>query len=71
MDKIILLYAQLNCITHQAFEMFTSNELLESWLVNVADIQAFVGGKFELFWEPSDRENNSTIGCKVTALELD
>ena len=71
MDKIILLSAELNCNTHQAFEMFTSNELLESWLVNVADTQAFVGGKYELFWEPSDRENNSTIGCKVTAIESD
>jgi uncharacterized protein YndB with AHSA1/START domain len=71
MDKIIVLSAQLNCSEHKAFEMFTSNELLQSWLVIEADVQPFVGGRYELFWEPDDRENNSTIGCKVTAVEPD
>jgi uncharacterized protein YndB with AHSA1/START domain len=71
MDKIILHSAQLQCNTHRAFKMFTDNQLLESWLVNVAEVESFVGGKYELFWEPSDRENNSTLGCKVTAIEVD
>jgi len=71
MDKIIQLAVQLRCDQHQAFKMFTSNSLLESWLTDVAEVEPFAGGKYELFWEPNDRENNSTIGCKVTAIEAD
>jgi len=71
MDKILRCSVQLRCNTHRAFEMFTVNELLESWLVTLAEVEPMVGGKYELFWEPHDRENNSTIGCRVTAIEPD
>ena len=71
MDKILHCSVQLRCNTHRAFEMFTINELLESWLVALAEVEPVVGGKYELFWEPDDRENNSTIGCRVTAIEPD
>ncbi len=71
MNKIILRSIQLQCDLHHAFTMFTKNQLLETWLVNVADIEPAVGGKYELFWDPNDRENNSTLGCKVTAFETD
>ena len=69
MNKIIHHSARLKCDAHRAFELFTVNQRLESWLVNVAEVEPFVGGKYELFWEPDDRENNSTIGCLVTAIE--
>jgi uncharacterized protein YndB with AHSA1/START domain len=49
--------------------MFTDNVLLASWFPVEADVEPVVGGKYELFWDPADRENNSTIGCKVTAVE--
>jgi uncharacterized protein YndB with AHSA1/START domain len=49
--------------------MFTDNELLASWLTNLADVEPHVGGKYELFWVPDEREYNSTIGCKITAME--
>ena len=49
--------------------MFTNNTLLQTWLTKASDVEPAVGGNYELFWEPSDRENNSTIGCKVTAVE--
>ncbi|UCE06909.1 MAG: SRPBCC domain-containing protein [bacterium] len=68
MDKIIHLSVQLSINSTQAFKYFTDNKLLESWLVKVAEVEPQVGGKYELFWEPSDRENNSTIGCKITGL---
>lgn len=71
MDKIIHHSIQLHCDPHRAFELFTVNQLLESWLVNVAEVEPVAGGKYELFWEPNDRENNSTIGCKITAIEAD
>lgn len=71
MDKIVHHSVRLHCDARRAFEMFTVNNLLESWLVNLAEVEPVVGGKYELFWEPEDRENNSTIGCKVTAVEPD
>jgi uncharacterized protein YndB with AHSA1/START domain len=51
--------------------MFTVGELLQSWLAPLAEVSSRVGGKYELFWQPNDRENNSTIGCRITALETD
>ncbi len=71
MEKIIHLSVHLRCDTHQAFEMFTNNSLLELWLVPRAETEPILGGRYELFWEPNDRENNSTIGCRVTAIEPD
>ncbi len=49
--------------------MFTFNEHLQSWLAEVADVEPEVGGKFELFWNPDDKENDSTIGCKILAFK--
>jgi uncharacterized protein YndB with AHSA1/START domain len=71
MDNVIHLSYRLNCDPHRAFEMFTVNARLESWLVTVAEVEPHVGGVYELFWDPGDRENNSTIGCRITALETD
>ena len=34
----------------------------------MADVEPKVGGKYEPFWNPEDRENDSTIGCKVLAI---
>jgi uncharacterized protein YndB with AHSA1/START domain len=71
MDRVIHLRTTLTCSSRRAFELFTINNLLESWLVTIAEVEPVVGGKYELFWEPHDRDNNSTIGCRVTALEAD
>lgn len=68
-NKIIHHSLRLHCDAHRAFELFTVDTLLESWLTMVADVEPLVGGKYELFWEPEDRQNNSTIGCRVTAIE--
>lgn len=67
-DKIVHVQALLAVPPAKAFAFFTDNALLQSWLVAAAEVEPKVGGKYELFWEPSDRENNSTIGCRVTAL---
>ena len=69
MDKVIHLSTKLHCDSKRAFKFFTENRSLESWLVTLAEVEPVIGGNYELFWEPEDRENNSTIGCKVTALE--
>jgi len=69
MDKIIVETAILNCSIEKAFEMFTSNKNLENWLTIKANVEPQIGGKYELFWEPDNPEYNSTIGCKILAID--
>jgi len=68
MDRIIHLAAHVQCSPHQAFELFAIDRLLETWLVPLAEVDPVAGGRYELFWEPDDRENNSTLGCRVSAV---
>lgn len=51
--------------------MFTNNSWLETWLGPRAETEPILGGREELVWEPNDRKNNSTIGCRVTDREPD
>ena len=69
MTKILHVSVLLGCDVRRAFEMFTENKLLESWLTEIADVDPRPGGKYELFWDRDDRESNSTIGCRITAME--
>ena len=69
MDKVIHLSIRLDCPPLRAFEMFTGNSFLQGWLAPLAEVEPVVDGKYELFWEPDDRENNSTIGCRITAMK--
>ena len=69
MENIIQLNVEIDCDINTAFDMFTQNRLLESWLTAKAEVEPKVGGKFELFWVPENREHDSTIGCKITGIE--
>jgi len=69
MDKILYHRVHLRCGTAEAFDMFTLNEHLGSWLCPAADVEPVAGGKYELFWNPEDRDTDSTLGCRVTAVE--
>ena len=71
MDKIIYQSIILKYSPRRAFEQFTANKNLERWLTQVADVEPKVGGKYELFWNPDDKENDSTIGCKVLVISKD
>jgi uncharacterized protein YndB with AHSA1/START domain len=71
MDQVIHLSRVFAVDAHHAFEMFTVNAKLQTWLTEVAEVELRVGGRYELFWQPDDRENNSTIGCRITAFEAD
>jgi len=68
MEKIIQIKKEIDCSLHNAFKTFIDHNLLETWLTEKAEVEPKIGGKYELFWDPNDRENNSTIGCKVTAI---
>lgn len=67
-DEVIHVSALIQTSPAHAFAYFTDDALLKSWLTAEAEVEPRVGGKYELYWEPSDRENNSTIGCRITAL---
>lgn len=67
-DEVIHLSLHLDRSPDEVFAYFTTSELVESWLAAVAEIEERVGGKYELYWDPEDRENNSTIGCRITAI---
>ena len=71
MEKIIQIKIEIECEIDRAFEFFSNNELLECWLTEKAEVEPSVGGKYELFWEPENKEINSTIGCKITGIEKD
>uniref|UniRef100_A0A7V2B1Z0 SRPBCC domain-containing protein n=1 Tax=Rhodothermus marinus TaxID=29549 RepID=A0A7V2B1Z0_RHOMR len=68
-DRVIYVNALLSVPPARAFEYFTRADLLTEWLTAAAEIDPKVSGKYELFWEPTTRENNSTIGCRITAIE--
>lgn len=70
MDNIIYHSIALICGPDSAFEFFTVNKHLQKWLTNLADVEAKIGGKYELFWNLDDKENDSTVGCKVLAIAL-
>lgn len=69
MDRIIHCIVRLSCSPDEAFEMFTVNARIQAWLAEQADVEPRVGGKYELFWDPEHRERNSTLGCRITAIE--
>lgn len=69
MDKLLLNKVLINCSIEKAFDMFTKNEHLEKWFSVKADVELSIGGKYELFWDPKDLENNSTMGCKILAFD--
>ena len=71
MEKIILIKEELACNIKSAFSMFTENKFLEAWLTEKANVEPILGGKYELFWDPENPEDNSTIDCKITGLEKD
>jgi uncharacterized protein YndB with AHSA1/START domain len=69
LDRIIHVSVWLPKSPDVIFGYFTRNTLLESWLTARAEVEPNLGGKYELYWEPNDPENNSTIGCRITAIQ--
>ena len=69
MEEIIQIREELSCDIQTVFNFFTINKYLESWLTEKADIEPRVGGKYELFWDPNNKVDNSTLGCKITGIE--
>ena len=71
MEKIIQIRDIIDCDISTAFSFFSVNSLLEKWLPEKADVEPKIGGKYELFWDPANKDINSTLGCKITGIEKD
>jgi uncharacterized protein YndB with AHSA1/START domain len=52
----------------KVYEAWVTPGLLERWLTHKANVQAKVGGAYELFWDLKDPNVNSTLGCRITDL---
>ena len=48
---------------------WTSSERITEWFAPMAVIEAREGGKFELYFNPSNRKSMSTQGCTILAYE--
>jgi len=70
-DRVISITTLVPLPGREAFRHFTDPALLERWLAPQAKVEMRIGGGYELFWQPEDPENNSTIGCRITALTPD
>jgi uncharacterized protein YndB with AHSA1/START domain len=70
-DRVVHVTAFVPVAPARAFAYFTSPDLLTTWLTADAEVEPEVGGMYELFWNPRDREVDSTIGCRITALVAD
>jgi uncharacterized protein YndB with AHSA1/START domain len=70
-DLVIVKSVVLPLAPSACFRLFTEPEQLQSWLCAAATVEARLGGRYELYWKPADPENDSTIGCRITAFEQD
>jgi uncharacterized protein YndB with AHSA1/START domain len=70
-DLVLVKSTTLPSSVSESFRLFTEPRCLETWLCERASVDARVGGLFELFWTPDDPQNDSTIGCSITAFEPD
>ncbi|GGF52019.1 SRPBCC family protein [Alteromonas lipolytica] len=68
MDKVINLTETVCCSVAEAFQCFTDVRRVCQWLTLEANITPQVAGEYELFWDPENKNINSTIGCKITAI---
>lgn len=68
MTEVIQQRVRVALSPQQAYRYFTQNELLESFFTVKAEVEPRVGGKYELDWDPENTPEQSTVGCRITAL---
>lgn len=47
------------------WKAWTESDRIMEWFAPLAEIEPKVNGKFELFFDPSNKESMSTKGCKI------
>lgn len=66
----IVIRSELPVPLDTAWKMWTDAASLKTWLCEDATVGSKAGDPFELFWEPEHRDRNSTIGCKISAVDI-
>ena len=66
--KPILMETRLEAPLDRVWLAWTGSEMVSRWFSPEANIEARVGGPFELFFDPEDHSHMSTIGCVVTSI---
>jgi len=66
--KPIFIETRIKAPLDRVWLAWTESERVSRWFSPEANIEARVGGPFELFFDPEDHNHMSTIGCVVTSL---
>jgi uncharacterized protein YndB with AHSA1/START domain len=53
----------------EVWRAWTQSQVAASWLAPAADIEPFEGGKYELYWDPSNKNSMSTKGCRILSYQ--
>ena len=66
-SKDIVFDISISKSTEEVWALWTENKKLENWLTVKANIEQKLNGLYELFWDPQNPNENSTLGCHITA----
>ncbi len=69
MSRIIHHKITLDCGPSEVFEWFIEKDRLVRWLAADVRIEPWLGGRYELFWDLENPAANSTLDCRITAIE--
>ncbi|MFQ5838735.1 MAG: SRPBCC domain-containing protein [Thermoplasmata archaeon] len=67
--KVIEVEVSISARRDMVWSAWTRSDIVASWFAPEANVEARVGGAFELFFDPSDHEHQCTKGCIFTLIE--
>lgn len=62
-------HRKLKVSIKEVWSAWTDSETIAKWFSPDAFIEPFKGGSFELYFDPSNHEHMSTIGCKIIEIQ--
>jgi uncharacterized protein YndB with AHSA1/START domain len=60
---------KINASLNSIWEAWTNSDLLTEWFSPEANIEPKVKGSFELFFDPTNHDHQSTKGCVITFIK--
>jgi uncharacterized protein YndB with AHSA1/START domain len=70
LSELIKLEMELAVPRPRLWKAWTEEAELTRWLAVKARVRVEKGGPYELFWNPAHPDQNSTIGCVITELQV-
>jgi uncharacterized protein YndB with AHSA1/START domain len=68
MAHLIELTRHFPAPVEKVWDALVDPEQVGTWFAARANVVPQRGGAYELFWQPDTPENQSTIGCRITAI---